>query len=103
MLRLWRRRAPARLWLILRDRLFSNSDAYRVHVCDNCGLMAQADLRAQKFECRHPDCKNVCPSISQIHIPYACKLLFQELMAMSIVPRMFTQGIPPDPNAVKAE
>ena len=84
----------------LRDRLFSNSDAYRVHVCDNCGLMCEADLRSQKFHCRHPDCKNICPSISQIHIPYACKLLFQELMAMSICPRMFTQGVP---DLVKTE
>ena len=80
----------------LRDRLFANSDAFRVHVCDNCGFMAMANLRTQEFKCRHPSCKNIVPSISQIHIPYACKLLFQELMSMSIAPRLFTGEIPPD-------
>jgi DNA-directed RNA polymerase II subunit RPB2 len=80
----------------LRDRLFANSDAFRVHVCDNCGFMAMADLRTQVFKCTHPACKNISPSISQIHIPYACKLLFQELMSMSIAPRLFTGDIPPD-------
>ncbi|KAF2637389.1 second largest subunit of RNA polymerase II [Massarina eburnea CBS 473.64] len=72
----------------LKERLFEVSDAYRVHVCDICGLMSPiAQLKKGLYECR--PCHNK-ERISQIQIPYAAKLLFQELMAMNIATRMFT-------------
>lgn len=124
---------------LLQERLYDQSDAYRVHVCSTCGLVAVANLKKNQFYCTA--CKNttgivqvgcVCvwaaaavrkggcgclasrcaarafwallpgcaagegqcscrnlmplsfPPCPQVFIPYACKLLFQELMAMCI-------------------
>jgi DNA-directed RNA polymerase II subunit RPB2 len=71
----------------LKERLFDISDQYRVHICSICGLICQADLSEQKFECKN--CNNTT-NIVQIRIPYAAKLLFQELMAMQLAPRLRT-------------
>jgi len=69
---------------LLQERLFLNSDADRIHVCEVCGLIAIADLRTMAFVCSA--CKG--NKVSAVLIPYACKLMFQELMAMQIAPRL---------------
>merc|ERR1711920_704846 len=36
----------------LHERLLLVSDAYRVHVCQKCGMMAVADLEYKRYFCR---------------------------------------------------
>ncbi|EJT48974.1 DNA-directed RNA polymerase II subunit RPB2 [Trichosporon asahii var. asahii CBS 2479] len=71
----------------LKERMYESSDAFRLHVCDQCGLMAVANLKKQEFHCSV--CRN-STQISQIYIPYAAKLLFQELQAMNVTVRMYS-------------
>lgn len=72
----------------LKERLLDVSDAFRVHICEICGLMTPiAKLEEKQIECR--PCKNKT-KIAQVVIPYAAKLLFQELAAMNVATRMFT-------------
>ena len=72
----------------LKERLFDSSDPYRIHVCDTCGLFAVANKNLNIFECK--SCKNNT-EISEINIPFSCKLFFQEIMSMNIAPRIITQ------------
>ncbi|ODM89004.1 DNA-directed RNA polymerase III subunit RPC2 [Orchesella cincta] len=64
---------------LLVERLMLSSDAFNVDVCNSCGLMGYSGW------CQ--GCKSSM-NVYPIKIPYACKLLFQELQSMNIVPRL---------------
>lgn len=72
---------------LLKDRLFYNSDLYRIHVCDLCGLIAQADTEHNRYLCKCVKPHNTV-RVSAVYIPYAFKLLMQELLSMNIAPRL---------------
>jgi len=74
----------------MRDRFYCNSDQYRIHICERCGLTAQSNLKKMTYECRTPTCIGRPSKICQIEIPYACKLLFQEMASMCISTRIYT-------------
>jgi len=71
--------------MLLLERLMISSDQFEVHVCTHCGLMGYYDSIKKQAVC--PSLK-VPDHMAKMKIPYAAKLLFQELQAMNIVPRL---------------
>ncbi|XP_061415849.1 DNA-directed RNA polymerase III subunit RPC2 [Lethenteron reissneri] len=65
--------------MLLLERLMISSDSFQVDVCGTCGLMAYSGW------CHY--CRS-SRQVSSLRIPYACKLLFQELQSMNIIPRL---------------
>ena len=71
-----------------RGRMYDASDKYSVFVCKKCGLIASYNDQMHIHHCR--TCDNRV-DFAYLEIPYACKLLFQELNTMNIAPRFITQ------------
>jgi DNA-directed RNA polymerase beta subunit/intein/homing endonuclease len=78
----------------LKERMLETADAYSTYVCLKCGLLAQRKIaignenyptKNDTYFCKA--CKNTT-HIAKIRIPYAFKLLLQEMMAMNIAPRI---------------
>lgn len=79
-----------------------SSDAFKVDICGSCGFMGYNGWCMRKLEgCSGDEC--IWPSLTHLFltagcktskavvklmIPYAAKLLFQELLAMGIAPRL---------------
>jgi DNA-directed RNA polymerase beta subunit len=82
-----------------RERLYDVSDKYSTHVCGKCGMIAcynDESMKQTKFAksdmsihlCR--TCGNMT-DFAKVEIPYAYKLLSQELQTINIVPRIITE------------
>lgn len=72
-----------------KERLMECSDAFACHVCKDCGLLAISNPQKGVWNCKA--CGNTT-NFSAVNIPYASKLLLQELETMSISSRILTQG-----------
>merc|ERR1712039_567139 len=65
---------------LLLERLMLSSDACNPSVCRKCGLF-----------CGRPDWCKFCGSaeyVTVVRLPYACKLLFQEMQSMNVCCRL---------------
>jgi DNA-directed RNA polymerase beta subunit/intein/homing endonuclease len=78
----------------LNEKMMYTSDVYSTYVCGICGLFAVREVTRNSerkpktgdtYKC--PMCKNY-HDIHKIMIPYAFKLMIQELMAMNILARI---------------
>jgi DNA-directed RNA polymerase III subunit RPC2 len=64
---------------LIMERLMHSSDGFSANVCLTCGL-----LQYQNW-CQY--CRSG-ENVADIRLPYACKLLFQELQSMNVLPRL---------------
>ena len=70
-----------------KERVYDVSDSFEAHVCKDCGSFAAFNKKHNIYNCNM--CENTT-NFAKVHIPYACKLLFQELLTMNIAPRIIT-------------
>jgi DNA-directed RNA polymerase III subunit RPC2 len=61
----------------------TSSDAFTGHVCKKCNILGYMGEEGMW-------CQNCRSSVhmADIKLPYACKLLFQELQSMNIIPKL---------------
>jgi len=71
----------------LKERTVDNSDIYSCYICDICGLFAHKVPDKKYYICR--SCENTT-KVSKIIVPYAFKLLLQELRSINILGRIRT-------------
>eukprot|EP00798_Chlamydomonas_sp_ICE-L_P031919 gene31919-8917_t len=71
-----------------KERFMECSDNYRLFICKTCGMTATA-ANPEKNIWLCKACNNTT-DFSEIRLPYACKLLFQEIQTMNVAARFST-------------
>jgi len=81
-----------------RERLYDVSDKYSVHVCKKCGMIASLnDGNKSKMYANADFTIHLCKTcdnmteFARVEIPYAYKLMAQELQTINVVPRIITE------------
>lgn len=76
---------------VLNERMMISSDAYDAPICEHCGLIGTVvqEYATDSMECGMCRKKNV----HVIKMPYAGKLMLQELMSMGIEPKLVLKEI----------
>jgi DNA-directed RNA polymerase II subunit RPB2 len=69
---------------IIQERLMNLSDRYKTTVCDDCGLLCIGNPDKKIWICKA--CKG--KKVSWVTMPFATKLLIEELYAVGIAPRL---------------
>ena len=80
-----------------RERMYSVADKYAIHVCKKCGMTATFNngdkgiMRGKQGMTIHKcnTCDNVT-DFAYVELPYAYKLMSQELQCINVVPRLIT-------------
>tara|TARA_B100001287_G_scaffold273708_1_gene277644 strand:- start:669 stop:3137 length:2469 start_codon:yes stop_codon:yes gene_type:complete len=83
-----------------KDRLYDVSDAYSMYTCNKCGMISAFNNGNYKNKHSNIDftvhkCKtcNNTSNFSKVNVPYAFKLMSQELQTANIVPRIITNAV----------
>ena len=70
-----------------KGRMMDASDGFGTHVCRCCGAIAAYNDKRHIHVCNQCDNRT---DFAYVELPYACKLLFQELITMNVAPRIMT-------------
>jgi DNA-directed RNA polymerase II subunit RPB2 len=77
---------------VLNERMLLSSDAYNAPICGKCGMIGGMTSigGGRVYQCK---ACNVPDTIKSVVMPYASKLLLQELMSMGIRPKLSVKEI----------
>ena len=79
-----------------RERLYDASDKYSIHVCRKCGMTASYNDGANKSFVKDDYSVHLCKTcdnttdFAKVEVPYAYKLMSQELQTINVVARLIT-------------